>query len=451
VSGEITSTLNLDRVLQAVVNGPSAVIPYERAAIALEQRGRLRLKAISGIELINPEDPDVVRLQGILQWASMLNEEMFVNQVGDEVSADREETKAKFQRYFSESGMRAFYIVPLSDEEGRLGLLSFESSDPDFLADAHFEMIKVLGGQATVAMRNASLYQEVPFIGILEPLIQKKARFMALPQRRRFTILALAGAALLFLGVFPVPMRVDGGAMVGPARTAQIQPEVDGVVRTVYVHEGDLVEGATVLADLDDWDYRADLSAAEAKRQSVLSEVNRALAANDGAEAGIQRLQAQYWSAEAQRMKERLDRTKMRSPIAGRVTTPHIESLVGRKLSAGDPFAEVTDTSTASIDVSIAEGEVPLVRAGESAVVKLEAYPTKTFRGSVAVVSPKSQVELDERVFYARVSISNPDGLMRSGMQGRGKISVGWRPVGYVFLRRPLLWLYSWLWSWMGW
>src|SRR6202008_3555988 len=33
VSGEITSTLDLDRVLQAVVNEPGTVIHYERAAI----------------------------------------------------------------------------------------------------------------------------------------------------------------------------------------------------------------------------------------------------------------------------------------------------------------------------------------------------------------------------------------------------------------------------------
>ncbi|MGA7645035.1 MAG: GAF domain-containing protein, partial [Terriglobales bacterium] len=63
ISGEITSTLDLDRVLDAIVNGPSSVIPYERAAIALEQRGRLRLKAMSGTPKIYPQDPNVERLQ----------------------------------------------------------------------------------------------------------------------------------------------------------------------------------------------------------------------------------------------------------------------------------------------------------------------------------------------------------------------------------------------------
>ncbi len=75
VSGEITSTLDLDRVLQAIVNEPATVIPYERAAIALEQRGKLQMRSGDGLSpRINPQDPDVVRLQALLQWASLSTE-----------------------------------------------------------------------------------------------------------------------------------------------------------------------------------------------------------------------------------------------------------------------------------------------------------------------------------------------------------------------------------------
>ena len=451
VSTEITSTLNLDRVLQTVVNGPGAVIPYERAAIALEQRGRLQLKAISGMEQINPDDPDVGRLRGLLQWASMLNEEILVTQKENEISAEREETRAKFERYFAETGMRGFYALPLLDQEGRVGILSFESSDPDFLSEVHFEMIKVLAGQATVALRNASLYQEVPFIGVLEPLLQKKQKFLAMEGRKRATVLAIAALGVTFLALFPLPMRVDGGAVVTAARTAQVEPEIDGVVRKVFVHEGSYVARGEVLADLEDWDYRGALNAAQAKYQTAKSEANRSLAANDGGEAGIQQVQAQYWGSEVQRAQERLEKTRLRSPISGWVTTPHVENLVGSKLAAGDNFAEVADSSAADIDVSVDEDELSLVNGEDAAVIKLEGYPTKTFHGRVMVVSPKSHVEEDARAFYARVTVPNKDNLMRPGMQGRGKISVGWHPVGFVLLRRPAMWLYSKVWSWIGW
>ena len=84
VSAEITSTLDLDRVLDAVVTGPGAVIPYERAAIALEERGRLKIRAITGMPRINPQDPNVARLQDILEWASLSNDEVSFSQHGEQ-------------------------------------------------------------------------------------------------------------------------------------------------------------------------------------------------------------------------------------------------------------------------------------------------------------------------------------------------------------------------------
>ncbi len=86
VSQEITSTLHLDRVLQTVVNATQAAIPFERAAIALEQRGKLKLMAVSGMEQILSGDLDIKRLDNLLQWVS-LQGELFVAQKDEEVIA----------------------------------------------------------------------------------------------------------------------------------------------------------------------------------------------------------------------------------------------------------------------------------------------------------------------------------------------------------------------------
>ena len=455
VSAEITSTLNLDRVLQAVVNTPSAVIPYERASVALDERGRLHLKAISGMEQIHAGAREITQLETVIPAVSGGRDAMFIAQRGDDgdaqIDAPEESMKAPFRKYFAETGMRAFYALPLADDEGRLGILSFESTDPDFLSEAHMEMIRVLAGQATVAVRNASLYKEVPFIGLLGPMLQKKTRFLALGKRRRALYVAGAVAAALFLAIFPIPMRVDGTSTVASASSVQVQPELDGVVRQVYVHEGDHVQRGQVLADLEDWDYRAALAGAQAKYQTATMEMNRALAANDGAQAGIQGVQARYWASEVERARERLERTHLRSLLDGWVTTPHVEDLTGRHLAPGDTFAEVADSSESRVDVAIDESEISLLRPGAAAAIKVESFPTQTFRGHVAVVSPKSQAEGEGRFFYARVDVPNPDGRLRPGMQGRGKISVGWHPIGMVFFRSPFMWLYSKLWWWFGW
>jgi multidrug efflux pump subunit AcrA (membrane-fusion protein) len=91
------------------------------------------------------------------------------------------------------------------------------------------------------------------------------------------------------------------------------------------------------------------------------------------------------------------------------------------------------------------------LREGQNAAVKLNGYPTRTFRGTVTTVSPKAEAQGDSRVFFARVAVDNAGGLIRSGMEGRGKISTGWRMSGYVLFRRPAIWLYSRVWNWFGW
>ena len=451
VSGEITSTLDLDRVLQAVVNEPGNVIGYERAAIALETRGKLQIKAVSGTVRINPQDRDIVRLQAVLEWASLSNSPILVRQRGDEIDADREETRAKFQAYFAQTGMRGFHSLPLADDDGRIGILSFESSDPDFLSTAHLEMIKVLAGQATVALRNATLYREVPFIDLLEPILSRKREFLAMEKSRRILTITAAAMAVIFLSTFPLPLRVDGAAVVAPAHSAKIQPEVAGLVKRVDVREGDKVAQGAVLARLDDWQYQMALAAAQAKYATAISAMDRALASNDGTEAGIQRVQADFWKAEVARDQQLLERTSLRTPIAGRVATPHIEDFAGLNLHPGDTFAEVVDTSHADIDVSVDEADIERVRAGQNAAVKLEGLPNHTFHAPVLVVSPKAGLNGNERFFYARISVPNDEGLIRPGMQGRGKISTGWEPAGWVLFRRPAIWLWSKLWAWVGW
>ena len=450
VSQEITSTLDLERVLQAVVNNPATVIPYERAAVALEQRGRIRVKAISG-ETKSPDSPEFEPLREMAEWASSINQETYLRQHDDEIDSDREDTRLRLKSYFEASGMRGFYILPLADDQGYLGTFICESSDPDFLTDAHQEMLRVVGTQATVALRNASLYQEVPFIGVIEPLVRQKQRFRSMSRARQRVVTVVAAATALFLVLVPIPLRVQGNATVNALVNSQVQARVEGVVRRVLVHEGQQVNAGDAIAQLDDWNYRAALAAAEAKYQEAVSARNRALANNDGTNAGVEQVQADYWRSEVDRARERLDQTTLRATVSGIVATPHLEEAIGRHLDSGQKLADVTDINRASVDVAVDESDLRLLRNGQRASLKLDAFPLRTFRGSVTVVSPISYSGAEGQIYYARLDVPNPQAYLRPGMQGQAKILSGWRPAGYVIFRGPTMWLYRKLWSWVGW
>jgi transcriptional regulator with GAF, ATPase, and Fis domain len=449
VSSEITSTLRLERLLQIIVNSPQNVLPFERCAIALDHRGRLQLKAVSGMSSLPLGDVQVDRLNELLRWLSTQDGVVhFRRQANAEKSSP--ELPEAIVRHFEATGYGALYSLTLADDQGRVGILLYEATDPDFLDLPHTEMIKILAGQATVAIRNALLYREVPLISLLEPLVQQKRALLGTSRRRRLGFGAGLAATAFFLIFCPLPMRVSGEATVAPQHLVTIAAPVDGNVSAVFAHEGQRVAAGEVLGAMNDWLWRMDLASSEARYRSAELNMESDLARGNAA-AGAERAQMEYLRSEVARNRAKLESAQLRSPIAGVVVTPALQNAAGEHLDAGAAFAQVLDLSTAIVDIAISQRDAALLLPGQAAVVKLDSYPQHTWRGKVAIVSPQAQAAEGERTFAARVPLANEDAVLRSGMSGHAKVFIGFRPAGYVLLRTPALWLWQTLWDWIGW
>jgi RND family efflux transporter MFP subunit len=443
VSAEITSTLRLDRLLGIIANSPQNVLPYERCAIALDHRGKLQLKAVSGMATLPLGDVTVERLNQLLRWLTSQSELVHLRKVDDG------ELPAPVAEYFAATGYCALYALPLADDQGRVGVLIYESSNADFLDVPHIEMIKILAGQATVAIRNAMLYRDVPLISLIEPLVKKKQALLNSRRSRWMTFGVLFECALL-LSFLPLPMRVAGDAVVAPQHLVTIAAPVDGNVTSVYAHEGQRVARGDVLGAMNDWQWRAELASTEAKYQQAMLVMQNDLS-RGAAQSGADRQQAEFLHAEFERARARVDEAKLRSPIDGIVVTPDLQNAAGKRLDAGTAFAQVLDLSSALVQISIPERDTVLMSPGERVAIKLDSYPQRTWRGTVSVVSPEAKAGDGDRTFTVEVPLSNADASLRTGMTGRAKISLGWKPAGYVMLRRPALWVWQTLWNWIGW
>ncbi|HEY4231330.1 MAG TPA: GAF domain-containing protein, partial [Thermoanaerobaculia bacterium] len=271
VSREITSTLDLDKVMNSIVNASSALIAYDRCGIAIQEKGRLRLGALSGAAEVDRKNPDAKRMEELLQWVFLSGSDASVHQ-DDEgaILADRPETEEKFRAVFQQTGLRSFFGVVLKDEEGKLGALAFESREPFSFDDETKDLLSILVNQATVAVRNAQLYQQVPLAGFLKPLLEKRRRVAAIPARRKraWAIGLLVAAVVLF--VVPWPLRIAGPARVLPGHRAAVTSLVDGVIAEVYRREGDRVQAGEVIAALKPEPFEAAL--AQARSALTLAE-----------------------------------------------------------------------------------------------------------------------------------------------------------------------------------
>ena len=450
VSSEITSTLRLDRLLQIIVNSPQSVLPFERCSIALDNRGRLQLKAISGMAHIPAGEAQVEHLRDLLQWLSGNDKQFLIRQHGEAPETDDPRVREAIGRHFAASDYRALYALPLADDQGRVGLLLYESSDPDFLEIAHIEMIKVLAGQTTVAIRNALLYREVPLIGLLEPLVQRKQAFLRSDRKRQSVILGTVAAVILLLIFCPLPLRISGSATVAPESVITLAAPVEGTVATVYAREGQHVRRGEVLGAMNDWSWRNQLTAAQAKYEAAMLAMQGDLA-NHSSQAGEDRTQAEFLRAEMERAQLRIANAQLRSPIDGIVMTPDLQNAAGEHLDAGATFAQVLNLASARINIAVDQSDTSLVRAGQNASVKLDSFPTQTLHGQVFSVSPEAQPGGNDRIFFAHVLLPNANGDLRTGMEGHAKIFAGYRPAGFVLLRGPALWFWEKLWEWIGW
>jgi RND family efflux transporter MFP subunit len=363
-----------------------------------------------------------------------------------QISADRPETEEKFRALFEETHLRSFFGVLLKDEEGKLGVLAFESKEPLIFDEETRDLLSILVNQATVAVRNAQLYQQVPLAGFWKPLLEKRRKLSAIPARRRRTWTIGAAIALVLLFVVPWPLRITGPARVLPGRRAAVTSLVEGVVRAVHHREGDAVAAGEVIATLKDESEAADLAAANAALAIAEGDISRAR--EEGNAAAVYDAQARRDQARARIVleEERLAQTRLRAPTAGVIVTPRIEERVGQLLSRGAELCVVADVKTLTAEIAVPETEASLIRPGQRVTLKFNPYPGRTFRGTVERVAARIREEGSDRFQIAEVRIANPEGTLKTGTLGTGKISVGTRRVVTALFRKPVRYLWNKIW-----
>jgi GAF domain-containing protein len=455
ISREITSTLNLDHVLAAVVQHAASVVPFDRCAIGYFDRGRFVLGGVSGEEEI-PKTPEMEDLRRLLELVAVREAPVSANHGEAGWALEPEEEAFSPVEFLERYEYEGFYAVPLRDEQGALGALVLVSSEADFLSQSQRETVGILAGQATVAVRNAQLYQQVPLAGLLRPWARKQQKLMTLPRGRWLDAGLKIGAVALLLAIVPWKLRIGADSRVVPAERRLVTSEVAGLVEHVFVREGSRVAAGEELAQLQDTADRLDLVRARTELGLAQRALSDAEFRGDTVASSRARLDVERYTAEEQLYNQRLEMSRLRSPIAGVVVTPHLEEKLGERVQPGDRFCEVVERDRMAVEMRVPESDVGLVRAGSPVALKLNSFPTVTFRGAVERVGEQASAAEGEQYFLVRALFENDGGLARDGMIGQAKITAaggyeesGWYPVGYVLFRAPARWVWEKFWSWM--
>ena len=109
------------------------------------------------------------------------------------------------------------------------------------------------------------------------------------------------------------------------------------------------------------------------------------------------------------------------SPVAGVVTEK--KAVQGMRFMPGDALYQIADTSAVWVVADVPEQDISLVKNGGKASVHVDAYPGKTFAGTVAYIYPTLKAET--RTIPVRLELANPGGLLKPAMYAQVEFAVG--------------------------
>ncbi|HVN75487.1 MAG TPA: efflux RND transporter periplasmic adaptor subunit [Thermoanaerobaculaceae bacterium] len=184
--------------------------------------------------------------------------------------------------------------------------------------------------------------------------------------------------------------RVKKGDLLAVIDQARYAAAVDSARSNLQALEAELVRSREASAqakrDMDRAEQQfKDGILAEADRERARSTYDQAMASARRAERQVEQARADIASA-----KDSLEKTEIRAPIDGVVTRRNIEKgeviITGTMNNPGTVLMTISDMSVIEAVLEVDQTDVPQLRLGQKAEVRIDAFPDEKFPGEVSEI-----------------------------------------------------------------
>jgi HlyD family secretion protein len=227
---------------------------------------------------------------------------------------------------------------------------------------------------------------------------------------------------------------ISGSGTTSPVDKETIRMGKDsGKVEQILVKEGDVVKKGQVLITFEGRDMtnqirqeelnlenkRADLESA----QKALKE--QGLTGNlEQLKSNIVRLQRDIETSLARLADYREQAappSPVTAPIDGEITSISVHE--GQEVSGSATVGEIVDYGNLNVVIKVDELDIPKVKLGMRAEVKVDAMPGKTIEGEVTKISSQGTVENGVGVFNVTIGLKSVEGI-KAGMSAEATIII---------------------------
>ncbi|MDI3517323.1 MAG: hypothetical protein PWP37_1172 [Thermotogota bacterium] len=193
----------------------------------------------------------------------------------------------------------------------------------------------------------------------------------------------------------PLVETVDISGEVVADESYEVKSLVSGIVKKVYVDEGQEVKKGDLLLELEDEDYQ--LSYLKALQNYELAKV-------EGSDLLIQQREIELRIAQRD-----LERTKIYSPIDGVVVSINVAE--GEPIGSGKIVAQVVNVNSVHVEGAVDEVDYGSLEIGQRAVVTFENLQNMRVMGTLSYLSPVGQTSGGLIVFPVKIDIQKRSGM----------------------------------------
>ena len=257
------------------------------------------------------------------------------------------------------------------------------------------------------------------------------------------------------LTVQNAPLMTELPGRVAALETAEVRPQINGIIRRRLFSEGAQVHAGQMLYEIEDAPYRAALGQAQgalARAQASIratalqaqryrdlvgiNAVSRQEADNAAASAQQARADVAAQQAAVQAARVNQDFTRIRAPISGRIGRSLFTPGALVQAGQADPLATIQRTDIVYVDVTQSAAQIidlkQAMKAGGVGVAAGARVQLLLPNGSTYPIEGRLQfsevtVDPSSGAVTLRATFANPDGLLLPGMYVRARLVEGER------------------------
>ncbi len=180
-----------------------------------------------------------------------------------------------------------------------------------------------------------------------------------------------------------IQSSIASTAIVQPDNRLEIKPPINGRIDKILVREGDMVKEGQIVAWMSSTERAALLDAARAQGDEAMK----------------------YWA-------DVYKPTPLISPVAGEVIVSTNEP--GQTVTAADIVIVLSDRLI--VQAQVDETDIGKVKAGQEAVITLDAYPQIKVKGKVDHIFYESKLVNNVNIYQVDIVTETVPAVFRSGM-----------------------------------